>query len=177
MNNDQIEYLKQIIPSNFSKDIIDLYYKKFKITLTQYQLRKFKEKYNVKCGVYGGIDGRFKKGQTPHNKKKIGDEFISKDGYTFIKVEEPNTWIHKQQYVYEQYYGKLSKGFSVVFLDKNKTNFDIDNLKAVPNDIKLTAKNLKLFYDNKEMTKTGLLVAELINKTSRIKENDYGRKQ
>lgn len=167
MNSEQIEYFKSIVFGNTRKQISNLFYEKYNIKLTENQVRYYCEKYNVNCG----FDGKFKKGQTPYNKKKIGDEFVNKDGYTFIKVEEPNTWIHKQQYIYENRYGKLPKGFSVVFLDKDKTNFDIDNLKAIPNDIKLTAKNLKLFYNNKEMTKTGLLVAELINKTSRVKEN------
>lgn len=166
MNNEQIDYFKSIVFGNTRKQISNLFYEKFNIKLSEYQVRYYCEKYNVSCG----FDGKFKKGQTPHNKRKVGDEFISSDGYTFIKIAEPNTWIHKQQYIYEKCYGKIPKNYSVVFLDMNKNNFELSNLKAIPNSVKLTAKNAKLFDSNSEITKTGLLIAELINKKSRLEK-------
>lgn len=110
----------------------------------------------------------FKKGQTPHNKKQIGDEFTAKNGYVYIKIEEPNKWVQKQRYIWEKYHGEIPKGYSIIFLDQNKTNFNINNLMMVRSKDKLVAKNKKLFSNDKELTKTGIYVAQLINKTYEI---------
>lgn len=118
------------------------------------------EKYNLKSG----FDGRFVKGQKAPNHKNIGDEFVSTDGYTYIKIAEPNAWVKKQRYVWEKENGKIYKHTSVIFLDQDKTNFDINNLIMIEDRDKLVMKNSKLFTTNAELTKSGILVAKLINK-------------
>lgn len=60
-------------------------------------------------------------------------------------------------------------GYRVIFLDQNKTNFDLKNLKLVKIKDILTAKNKKLLTTNKKLTETGLLISHLINKTNEIK--------
>ena len=52
----------------------------------------------------------------------------------------------------------------VIFLDGDKNNFDINNLKAVDSRTILVAKNRNLFTNNKEITETGLLISELMLK-------------
>ena len=59
---------------------------------------------------------------------------------------------------------KVLKGQSVVFLDQDKTNFNIDNLMCLDNRDKLVMKNKHLFTTNKDLTKTGILIAKLSNK-------------
>lgn len=77
----------------------------------------------------------FKKGHKPHNSLKLGDEVrrTEKGGkeYIYIKVAERSRLVAKHRYIYEQYFGKIRHGYSVIFLDGNNTNFDIENLKAV----------------------------------------------
>ena len=53
----------------------------------------------------------------------------------------------------------------VIFLDGDKNNFDIDNLKAVDSRTILMAKNRHLLTSDKEATETGLLISELMLKT------------
>lgn len=102
------------------------------------------------------------------NKKPIGAEWVRKDGMVLIKVAEPSVWKYKQRHIYEERYGKIPKGYKVIFLDQDRTNFDIDNLMAVPGQDSLIAFNKKILSKNKEVTKLGLQVAHLINK---IKED------
>lgn len=117
--------------------------------------------------------GRFIKGITPHNKKQIGEEFIDKaSGYTYIKIAEPNTWIQKQRYIYEKYNGKIPSGYSVIFLNQNKMDFRIENLILVKTKDKLVCKNKKMFSNNPELTKLGLLNAQLINKSYEIRKEN-----
>lgn len=73
----------------------------------------------------------FKKGNVPHNKLKVGDEVVTTDGYLKVKVAEPNKWVAKQRLVWEQYKGKIPKGYKVTFLDKNRLNCNIENLVLV----------------------------------------------
>lgn len=161
LNEKQITFLKDNASGTHNSDLIRLFYEEFGVMLTRKQLKYWKHKYGLKSG----FDGRFMKGQQPHNHKEIGYEFVSKNGYTYIKVAEPNTWVKKQRYLWEQENNKkVLKGQSVVFLDQDKTNFNIDNLMLIEDRDKLVMKNKHLFTTNKDLTKTGILIAKLSNK-------------
>lgn len=125
------------------------------------QIRNFKKKNKLRSEV----DSKFKKNQVPHNKKNIGYEFINSDGYTEIKVAEPNKWMLKQRYLYQKYKGQIPKNHDVIFADGNKQNFDLENLILVERRDKLVMKNKHLFYKNRESTECGILIAKIINKT------------
>ena len=62
-----------------------------------------------------------------------GHEIINASGYTLVKVNDERRYITKQRYLYEQVYGKIADGYSVIFLDGDRTNFNLSNLIAVPN--------------------------------------------
>lgn len=78
---------------------------------------------------------RFKKNSVPPNWKEIGSTRISKDGYLEVKVSDLKGNKNYKPYhriVYEKHHGvKIKEDEAVVFLDQNKMNFSIDNLKLV----------------------------------------------
>lgn len=102
-----------------------------------------------------GVRHRFLKGQTPHNKgkkmdpavyekvkhtmfkkgqfainwKPDGSERIDEDGYTKVKIN--GKYVSKHTYIWEQVNGPLPKGHAIVFKDRNKTNFNIENLECI----------------------------------------------
>lgn len=115
--------------------------------------------------------------RSPSCKKPIGSEWIRNDGMILVKVGEPSVWTYKQRYIYEQHYGKVPKGYKVIFLDQNRNNFDIDNLMAVPSKDSLIAFNKKILSSDKEVTKTGIMVAHLINKINDKKEVKHSEKR
>lgn len=164
---EEIDYFKSIVKGHTTNEIIELYYKKYNFKLNESQIKHLKRKYNL----VSGINTKFKKGQQAHNHKPIGYEFLRDDGYIEIKIAEPNSWQLKHNYIWEKNYGKIPKGYSVIFLDQDKTNFNLDNLQLVKIKDKLTAKNMKLFSKNKEITKTGILTAQLINKNAEIRKS------
>lgn len=145
-------------------ELTKLFNNNFNKNIGENQIRNFKKKYKLKSG----IDMTFKKGQVPHNYRPIGSEFVGNDGYTYIKIEDPNKWQQKQRYIYEKHKGVIPKGYSVVFADSDKTNFNIDNLILVRDKDKLVAKNKHLLFEDAELTKTGLLIAKLNNKIYEI---------
>jgi len=115
--------------------------------------------------LINGLSGKFQKGRTPHNHRPTGHEFFSDyDGYWFVKVSE-NKWELKHRYIYEQHYGEIPKGHNVIFVNQDKNDFRIENLKLVKTKDLLVAKNMGLLSNDKELTETGLLVAQVINKT------------
>ena len=174
ISKEQLVFLKKIIKGHSCQEIADLLNKKFSTNYRASQIKDIKRKYKLKSGYISKVNsGSFKKGQKAHNKKNIGDEFIDKGtGYIYIKVAEPNTWVQKQRYVYEKEYGEIQKGYSVIFLNQNKTDCRIENLALVRNKDKLVCKNKKMFSSNPDITKLGILTAKMIN-TTKSKRKEY----
>ena len=107
-----------------------------------------------------------------HNKAgsscKIGTEYTKKDGMVIVKVSR-NEWKDKQRLIYEQYHNvKLSPNEYVIFLDNNRKNFNIDNLKVVSKLEASYLANYDLKSSKKEVTKLGINVADLIIKTKEV---------
>lgn len=114
----------------------------------------------------------FKKGNIPPNHREIGEERISKDGYIEIKLKDGclnKNWQLKHRYIYEQHYGLIPKGHKIIFADGNKRNFDINNLILVSDNEELIMNMNKLRTEDIELTKTGHLIAKLIDKTNKVK--------
>ena len=111
----------------------------------------------------------FKKGHTPQNHREVGSKRVNVDGYHEIKVEEPNKWQLLHRVIYEKAKGPIPKGSKIIFADGNKDNLDLDNLVLVSSSEELILNRNKLITDDKEMTKTGVLIAKVIDKTNKVK--------
>ncbi|TXD45890.1 HNH endonuclease [Polaribacter sp. IC073] len=75
---------------------------------------------------------RFKKGCVPANILKLGTERFTKDGYLEIKINNPSKWELKQRNVYKKHSKEdLKKGDIIIFIDRNKRNFEASNLKKI----------------------------------------------
>ena len=114
----------------------------------------------------------FKKGQMPINHKPIGSERIdSKDGYILIKTAEPRTWKHKHRVIWEQHNGPVPRNHVVIFLDGDKTNLDISNLALISRSELKIMNQMGLKYDNAEATKTGVMIAKVIDTKNKRKRS------
>lgn len=110
----------------------------------------------------------YKKGNIPANHRKIGEERTTTDGYIEVKVKDGclnDNWELKHRYIYKQHYGKIPAGYNVIFLDGNKQNTDISNLKLVSKYDDLIMNRNKLFTKDKELTETGTIIANVISET------------
>ena len=117
-----------------------------------------------KKGLTGANKTSFKKGHVPANYRKVGSERITVDGFVEIKVSNPNRWVIKARLIYEKYYGKIPKNHVIIYLDGNKQNLDINNLKAISRKEHLIMNHNNLRYNNKELTETSLNLAKLMSK-------------
>ena len=111
----------------------------------------------------------FKKSHIPHNHKPIGYERINVDGYIEIKVKEPNVFKLKHRLVYEEKKGTIPENCNVVFADGNKNNLDPDNLILVTKSEMSVMNRKGLFKQDKDLTKTGHLIAKVIDKQNKLK--------
>lgn len=71
----------------------------------------------------------FKPGHIPANYKTLGSERVDKDGYVWMKVADPNYWMMKHRWLWEQQYGKLDNNKVVKFIDGDKNNITLSNLR------------------------------------------------
>ena len=126
----------------------------------------------------------FKKGNKPLNAVDIGEESMRYSGskpddlgYVHVKVcdgKGNKNWVPKQRVIYEQHYGPIPKGYKVIFADRNRFNFDIDNLVLVSSSEELIMNQKSLRYDDQDLTKTGHLIAKVIDFINKSKS--YGHK-
>lgn len=126
-------------------------------------------------------------GKTPRA-KSIYSERIGKDGYIEIKVyhKEYTTayskniakcgtkWIQKHHKIWIDNYGDIiPKGSKIVFLDKNKYNFNIDNLKLISNKENAIMNRWLKFSENSIINETKLILCKLKNNIKKRLKNDF----
>lgn len=119
---------------------------------------------------------RYEKPNKKHsnNPLPIGSERRKSDGMWQIKVG-PKKWEYKQRKIYEDYYGvKLKDDEYIIFLDQDRNNFDISNLKKITRRESATMLSYGLFSKNPMVTETGILVARTKNKMNDVKDRLKG---
>lgn len=188
-----VKFLKAYIPGHTEEEIRTAFEKKYGYRLTEGQIGNFKHKHKVRSGTKGGqfVKGQqahnkgkkmppevyekirhtmFKKGSVPPQYRPVGSERIDKDGYTVVKVADPNVWALKQRVVYEQKTGiKPKKNEVVIFLDGNRQNFDIDNLYLLTRGALARYCQDGLYCNDRQISRAAAGIAALKDITGKIK--------
>lgn len=183
-----IDYLRKISEGRSSKDITKMFNEKFNTNLSEKAVTSTRKRYGILTGrtgrfikgnipfnkgkKYPGMINKtiFKKGQESLTKKPVGSERIcKKDGYIWIKIKDPNIYVHKHKYLYEKEHGKIKKGQIVVFLDQNKMNLSLDNLACIDRNTHLIMNRNSWYSSDPKITKSRLSVAKLKSKIYKVK--------
>lgn len=179
------EFMIGFIPGHTEPEIRAAFLERFGIELSEAQIGNFKAHHKIKSGTHGG---RFEKGQIPHNKgkkmspemyerckatmfkpgqppinhKEVGSERVDADGYVMVKVAEPNKWRLKQRLIYERETGeKLTANDAIMFLDGDKTNFDISNLVKMSRTDLVRFNQQGIKSNNKDVTLAAVYMAKI----------------
>lgn len=197
-SEEEKKYLKEITPGKHYKEIQELMKNKFNLKLTMNQVKGAIGRYKLNTGFTGRFQKgdipfnkgksqkdymsaesiektkrtRFKKGQPPINWRPVGSERITKDGYTEIKIAEPNVWELKHKVLWEREHGSIPPKHVVIFADGNKENLDINNLMLISREKLLIMNTNELIKKDAELTKTGALIADVLIKVRRRKKID-----
>ncbi|MDR2531475.1 MAG: HNH endonuclease [Oscillospiraceae bacterium] len=138
-----------------------------------------------------GYKGQFKKGRLPHNYKTVGSERLDCNGYTWIKtadketeiifreyktriditekLKSKDTWKMKHALIWEAAHGPIPVGHVIIFGDGNKQNFNPDNLIIVTRAQLARLNQNRLIFNDADLTRTGLIIADIITKSSKLK--------
>lgn len=178
------------------KELTKRFNKKFNLNVTENAITNRKNILGLRSGIVGGRFEKghipsnkgkkgsmspeqyekckatmFKKGNIPANHRPIGSERIDKrDGSILVKVKDgqlQKNWMSKSRYIYEQAHGKIPAGHKVIFADGDHSNFDLDNLILVSNAEELIMNQRKLISKEAEFTKTGAVIAKVLNKAKK----------
>lgn len=148
-----------LAPTHTLSELLDIVKNKYQYQITVHQLRQYLSKRNI---TYKDYD--FKKVRSMGDKIPIGTEYTKPDGMVQVKVA-PNKWEYKQRLIYSKHYNvKLTTDDYIIFLDQDRTNFDISNLKRVSRHESAIVANQKMFSNNPVATETGIQVAKLMIK-------------
>jgi hypothetical protein len=189
-----VSYLRQHYPNHLQRQLLDMFNEHFNVAIGMKQLTGALKRYDIKSGrtgrfergqtawnkglkglQLGGKETQFKKGNIPVNYRPVGSERISKDGYIEIKVADPRTWRLKHNVIWEEAYGKVPKGHCIIFLDGNKQNLDITNMQLITRGQLARLNQKHLISDNAELTKTGIIIADIYNKIGERKKKKKER--
>ena len=77
-------------------------------------------------GIRRSSRTRFKAGHRPHNQRDIGTERVHSDGYVYLRTA--SGCVPKHRHVWEQAHGTVPEGYVVAFRDGNRQNCDLTNL-------------------------------------------------
>lgn len=165
-SNKQKQFIKDNVLNRSNQELTDMFNKQFNTKITLKQIKAFKYRNKLSSG----IDTRFQKNNKMQINKPIGSERKCNKHFIWIKVAEPNVWQLKHRYLYEKYKGKLNKDDIVIFADGDTTNYDLDNLVLITRREQFTMLLKNLFFNNRELTITGLMLTKLMNKKRDLQE-------
>lgn len=184
------QFFIEYVPGHSHKEIQEAFIARFGWEITVQQVKGYIANHKLNTGRTGqfvkgqvshnkGKKGEyapgcektwFKKGHIPKNYKPVGSERISKDGYMEVKVADPNKWRLKHLVIWEQKNGLVPKGSCIIFLDGNKQNLDIGNLKMIRRKDLVRMNQNGLFSQFPELTEAGVHTAELMTALGEAKK-------
>ena len=169
--DEQVEYLKSIAEGTPRKDIVDKINEKFDLNLSMQQIRDCMND----RGIRNNIDKKFsaKDGNRCQQEKPIGTISKWECGYTRIKIGD-NEWEFIQRYVWRKHHGEIPPGHSVIFLDGNTDNYNIENLALVNRNELMKYNSMKLSSDNQELNRVTVNLAKLMTKSKELERGQNG---
>jgi hypothetical protein len=123
---------------------------------------------------FGGQKTQFKPGHKPHNWVPVGSERVNADGYMEVKIQDgklQKNWKGKHVLIWEQHNSQpVPPGHAVIFGDGNRRNFDPENLILVSRAQLARMNQSGLIKNDANLTKTGVIIADLLNKIGERKK-------
>lgn len=123
----------------------------------------------------GGEATQFRPGNMPQTWKPVGTETVRSDGYTWVKVAEPKKWREKHRLIWEAVHGPIPKGHALLFADGNPQHIELDNLILATRGQLARMNQNHLIQSDADLTRTGLIVADIISKSAERKKQGKRR--
>ncbi len=194
-NPDEHVFIVENVKGKSTEELTGLFNNRFDIHIGINQIRAYKKNHKLSSGLNGrfpkghipvnkGTNNggweptQFKKGSIPVNRLPVGTERVdSKDGYIYVKIQDGHlnkNWKQKHILIWENQNGPIPKGHCLIFGDRNKLNFDIGNLICVSRKQLARLNQSGLIQNNIELTKTGIIIADIQSKIGDRKKRQGG---
>ena len=148
-------------------ELLSIARNKYHYSISKSQLRQYLCKRQIRFKDYA-----YTKVRNMGDKVPLFTERRKDDGMIQVKIA-PNKWEYKQRYIYSKHYGvELNDDDYIIFLDQDRNNFDISNLKLVSRHESAILANQKMFSKNAKATETGIQAAKLIIKLKEVSKNE-----
>lgn len=149
-------FLQNNASSHTIKQLVETIKERFNIDIENKKLAQYCIKMQIKY--------KYEKPNKSHSNKCTANGTITNktDGdYLKIKVDN-HKWEYLQRKIYEDYHNvKLPDDVYVIFLDQDRRNFDIKNLKAIPRRNSAIMSKDGLFSTEPTITKLGHLCSKM----------------
>jgi hypothetical protein len=161
---EEICFVRKNIRGRSYIEMTKLFNKRFGLRITLKQMETLTYKHGIRNGI-GTINGF-----APPNKGKkhkpwignyrpIGTERIIA-GYVEVKTSH-NYWDRKHTAIWKAAYGKVPKGYVVIFADRDNRNFALDNLLLVSRKELAVMNRNGLISTRKDLTAAGKTIADI----------------
>jgi phage protein len=183
LNKEQHDYFIENQQGKTAQEIANEMNEIFGLSLTVQQVKSYRSNNNLTSGLTGRFEkgrilfnkgkkfpnrprnsGQFKKGNKPPNYLPVGTINFTTDGYPKEKIADPNKWVLKHRKVWEDNFGPIPEGYSVCFLDGDKSNYEISNLILLSNEELARMNQNNYFSTDPELTKLGAGITKLSRK-------------
>lgn len=153
------EDMYRLATNNSLDDLLKVAKSKYQYNITKKQLRLYLSKRKLRYKGYNANKVRNMGSDYP-----IGYEYTKDDGMVLVKIAK-DRYEYKQRLIYSKYHNvELTEDDYIIFLDQDRTNFKIENLKRVNRRESSIVANQKLFFNEPKLTETGIEVAKLMIK-------------
>jgi hypothetical protein len=172
--SEEIEFVRKNIRGRSYFEMRKMFNNKFRLRLTekQFDTLMYKHKLHNGLGTWNGYSppnkGKRYRAETHwKNYKPVGYERVSiYQGKSYIEIKTGHCkgkGIYKRKHtaIWEAVNGRVPKGYVVIFGDRNRRNFDLDNLILVSRKELGVMNSCGLIYSNKEMTAVGKTIADV----------------
>jgi hypothetical protein len=164
---------KRFIENNISGrsyiELTDLFNQEFNLSVKPHQMRCFLNYHNIyHPKIYSAKERRY-------NYRSIGSERME-DGYIVVKIDESDKWKSKQRLIWEAANGPIPKGHVVIFADRDRYNFNPENLLLVSHRELAILNKRHLIFRDADATKCGLMIAKIIISTKDMVEKEKRKK-
>ena len=186
---EEIIFMEEFVPGHSYQEIREEFLRRFGGEVTNNFPKSFIANHNLNTGRTGRFkkggtpvnkgkemsaeqyekckETMFKPGSTPKNTDPVGTEKMLGDGFIWVKIDDKpkvkkkENWIQKHRKINEEAHGPIPEGHYVIFLDGDRTNFDIENLAVISKAENARLNQNHLRFNDAELTKTGINIARV----------------
>jgi hypothetical protein len=168
----EIRFIRAKIAGKSSAEMTELFNRRFGTDIKVSQMVATMQNYQI----HSGVPNRFQPGNVPYNKGFIGftngrkpgncypigtERCVCKERYVEVKIADPSKWKKKHTLIWEAVNGPVPNGYLIIFADKDKSNFTLENLLMVSRHELIVMNRQGLTSPNANLTKTGKLIADI----------------